>query len=108
MHSMVPSCGGWEIHEVGRAPGESLVGWYSSKTKAQAALRVVAKVHPAIVWLAHALASVQVAYSAHAAPPRLPPGYVILGGDEVLRIMAEAPEPKESLCGCGHLTVADH
>lgn len=33
------SCGGFEVH-VGSEPGKTLVGWYPSKTKAHAALRV--------------------------------------------------------------------
>lgn len=37
---IVPSCGGFAVHH-GDKPGETLVGWYSSNTKAHAALRAL-------------------------------------------------------------------
>ena len=37
---IIPSCGGFAVHH-GDKPGETLVGWYSSNTKAHAALRAL-------------------------------------------------------------------
>ncbi len=61
--ALIASCGGWDLHDVSKPAGESLQGWYPSKTKAHEARRVLAKteLHPAMIWLARVLASVQVA-----------------------------------------------
>ena len=40
MIRIVPSCGGFAVHH-GDKPGETLSGWYSSNTKAHAALRAL-------------------------------------------------------------------
>lgn len=40
MMRIIPSCGGFAVHH-GDKPGETLVGWYSSNTKAHAALRAL-------------------------------------------------------------------